>query len=77
MNSWEEEINKMVFAYVEDRDNLKTFIHSLLKQQREICADTFMKPDFANSDSKNYAHQLNLSTWNEIRNAPEPSGVKE
>ena len=36
MNStWEAEIDKIIFAYNEDRENLKVFIRSLLKQQRD------------------------------------------
>ena len=36
-------------------------IHSLLKQQREICAETYLGAD------------LTESTYNQILNAPEPS----
>ena len=67
MNNWEEEINKMVFAYVEDRDNLKTFIHSLLKQQREIMIKLWL-------DNLSTTYEDMLTKFN---NAPEPSGVKE
>ena len=52
------------------REDIKTFIESLLKQQREICAESpFYKPDYIGSCYCEVDRDI-------ILNAPEPSKEK-
>lgn len=73
--NWGDEIEKMIFAYPEDRDNLKIYIRKLLKQQREICAKYFKdycgKEKLLTKDG-NFEFEDDRDIYNAFLNAPEP-----